>query len=154
MGTARKVKVHKVSARDKYRTLCGLVLANISPETKVVAAGVPSSKLTGVHAVTCRVCVQHQGAEDRSLASDAAPSDNPGEVARKTLKGKGFCHECGEPETLYAKGLEHYALNDNPGERELEVIQQSTSVALLADMFGLSVARVALDVLKVRELAK
>ncbi len=51
----------------------------------------------------------------------------------------------------YKHGIEIIALNDNAGEMDQDVIAGQISVGLLADLFGVTTARVACDVIAYRK---
>lgn len=51
----------------------------------------------------------------------------------------------------YKHGIELIALNDEPLEEELEIVQGFISVGIVADLFGVPTEKVARDVLRYRE---
>lgn len=50
----------------------------------------------------------------------------------------------------YRFGVEHIALNDEPAEMDPTEMASMISVALLADLFGVTTERVAADVIRLR----
>lgn len=51
----------------------------------------------------------------------------------------------------YRFAVEWAALNDESAEQDVEVVGQTISVALIADLFSVSTDKVARDVLRLRE---
>jgi hypothetical protein len=51
----------------------------------------------------------------------------------------------------YRFAVEWCALNDESGESDLEIISETISVCLIADLFNITVEKVAFDVLKYRK---
>ena len=53
----------------------------------------------------------------------------------------------------FKSAIEWIAFNDEPGETDAKTTSELISVAIIADIFGTTVERVAADVLKVRAAA-
>ena len=51
----------------------------------------------------------------------------------------------------YREAVQWIAVNDEPGEKDVEVMQGMISVCLVADIFGADQAVVAKDVMRARE---
>lgn len=60
-------------------------------------------------------------------------------------------HKFASKSTLYRKGVEWIALNDEPSELDQETVSNQISTLLLADLFGIHEIAVADDIIEVRE---
>jgi hypothetical protein len=83
-------------------------------------------------------------APDLELGFRASSSPVPGAMDRAIGATRSS-------DALYRRAVEHIASNDDPAELELKAIRSLASVALVADVWGVSVDAVARYVLRVRK---